>query len=337
MPLDEVFAYFDSYDKESYYAVACKGCEPSEDDLSAFEAIVGFCLPEEFRAFTMSSLGGLYLEVREELWRRPREFDVGPFWSFLYGIKVFGIAEDIPDWLDIRVRYQNLMETGVTGLVPFLCIEMPLEAADTAVDAQPLPGSEFMEILAKRQIELSRAQAEVLRRFLMDAKNGNELAGKLIDEASISFVGILPHIVNKDGCQPVLASLKEHPDVFLRFVANCGLAGSGDSDASEVIYAMLHDERLNTLDQRLLKTWALGAGMNPTKDDSKSILQHLMNLMGKGQKLKAGDECPNFVTTTQSGLELNFKKLKGRIIVLHFWSSSCAVPGSNARTYRDIV
>lgn len=27
------------------------------------------------------------------------------FWSFLYGIKVFGIAEDIPAWLDIRVQF----------------------------------------------------------------------------------------------------------------------------------------------------------------------------------------------------------------------------------------
>jgi peroxiredoxin len=194
----------------------------------------------------------------------------------------------------------------------------------TAADAQPLPGSEFMELLAKRQVELSPAQTETLRRFLSDTKRGDELAGKLKGEASISLVTILPHIVNKDGCQPVLASLKEHPDVFLRFVANCGLAGSGDSDASEVIYTMLHDQRLKALDQRLLKTWALGAGINPAKDDSKSILQHLTNLMGKAQKLTTGDECPDFAATTQSGVELNFKTLKGKIIVLHFWSSSCA-------------
>ena len=210
-----------------------------------------------------------------------------------------------------------------TAIFLTICFGMPLEAADTAADAQPLPGQEFMELLAKRQIELSPAQAETLRQFLSDTKREDELAGKLKEEASISFVEILPHIVNKDGCQPVLARLKEHPDVFLRFVANCGLAGSGDSDASDAIYNMLHDKHVNALDQRLLKSWALGAGITPAKDDSKSILQHLTALMGKTQKLKAGDECPDFAATTQSGVDLNFKTRKGKIVVLHFWSSSC--------------
>jgi hypothetical protein len=120
MPLEEIHAYFTSYDKSSYYAVACQGHEPGEDDVAAFETVAGFRMPDEFREFTMSSLGGLYLEVREELWRRAKEFDVGPFWSFLYGIKVFGIAEDIPDWLDIRVQYKEMNDSGVIGLVPFL-------------------------------------------------------------------------------------------------------------------------------------------------------------------------------------------------------------------------
>jgi peroxiredoxin len=81
---------------------------------------------------------------------------------------------------------------------------------------------------------------------------------------------------------------------------------------------------LNGLDQRLLKSWAVGAGIDPVKDDAKSILQHLKNLMGKVQKLKIGDDCPHFAATTQLGVELDFKKLQGKIIVLHFWSSSCA-------------
>tara|TARA_R110002073_G_scaffold75697_2_gene184579 strand:- start:11056 stop:11982 length:927 start_codon:yes stop_codon:yes gene_type:complete len=211
-----------------------------------------------------------------------------------------------------------------TAVLLAVCIGIPLEAADTAADVQPLPNSEFMELLAKRQIELDPDQTKTLLQFLTDAKKADEFVATLKDEASHSLIAVLPHIVNKDGCQPVLASLKEHPDVLLRFVANCGLAGSGDSDASEVVHALLHDQRLNALDQRLLKTWALGAGINPAKDDSRSILQHLMNLMSKTHKLKVGDECPSFAATTQSGVELNFKSLKGKVIVMHFWSSSCA-------------
>ena len=88
MPLDHVFNYFRGYDKRTYQVVACLGNEPNEADVAAFEAEVGFRLPDEFREFTMSGLGGLYMEVREQFWPRPKLYDVGPFWSFLFGLKV---------------------------------------------------------------------------------------------------------------------------------------------------------------------------------------------------------------------------------------------------------
>lgn len=116
MALKDVYSYFETYDKSTYLAVSCKGNEPSEKDLANFETLVGFRMPNEFREFTLSSLGGLCFEVREELWRHSRSCDFGPFWTSLYGIKVFGIANDIPEWLDIRVQKQ----TYGGGLVPFL-------------------------------------------------------------------------------------------------------------------------------------------------------------------------------------------------------------------------
>jgi len=120
MPLDDIFAYFRKYDKASFIVVACSGNEPSEPDILAFESEIGFRLPEDFRQFTLSPLGGLYMEVRENLWPRPKMYDVGPFWSFLYGLKVFGIASTIPEWLDIRNAYQKLRSEGFPDLVPFL-------------------------------------------------------------------------------------------------------------------------------------------------------------------------------------------------------------------------
>jgi hypothetical protein len=117
-----VFGNFRAYDKSSFAVAACQGAEPSEEDVAAFERVVGFRLPEEFREFTKSPLGGLYMEVREELWPRPKEFDVGPFWSFLYGLKVFGIADGIPPWLDIRAQFESFRSGGASDLVPFLQI-----------------------------------------------------------------------------------------------------------------------------------------------------------------------------------------------------------------------
>jgi len=123
MPVEEIFNYFRSYDKSRFQVFTCQGNEPSEGDVIAFERACGFRLPGEFRDFTQSALGGLYMEVREELWPRAKVYDVGPFWSFLYAIKVFGIATDIPGWLDIRARYAAFKNKGFGHLVPFLQIQ----------------------------------------------------------------------------------------------------------------------------------------------------------------------------------------------------------------------
>jgi hypothetical protein len=120
MALDDIFNFFRQYDKRFFEVVACQGNEPSEGDVASFEAEVGFRMPSEFREFTMSPLGGLYMEVREEFWPRPKLYEVGPFWSFLYGLKVFGIAEGIPQWLDIREEYKEFKADGFPDLIPFL-------------------------------------------------------------------------------------------------------------------------------------------------------------------------------------------------------------------------
>ena len=120
MALDDVYRYFSGWDRRSFEVVACRGNEPTEADIAAFEAVVGFRLPDEFREFTMSPLGGLYMAVREELWPRPEPYQVGPAWSFAYGLMVFGIAANIPDWLDIREQYREFRDEGFPELVPFL-------------------------------------------------------------------------------------------------------------------------------------------------------------------------------------------------------------------------
>ncbi|HYW71753.1 MAG TPA: SMI1/KNR4 family protein [Pyrinomonadaceae bacterium] len=125
MSLTKVYSYFRTYDKASFEVFACQGHEPSDKDVRTFEGEVGFSLPDEFREFTKSSLGGLYMAVRESLWPRPQEYAVGPFWSFLYGLMVYGMAEDIPDFLDVRIQYREFLtfresESDTTPLVPFL-------------------------------------------------------------------------------------------------------------------------------------------------------------------------------------------------------------------------
>jgi hypothetical protein len=146
--------YFAESDGESFEITACQGQEPTEADVAAFEAIVGFRLPDEFREFTMSRLGGLSMAVGEEL--RPQAFQVGPAWSFAYGLKVFGIAVEIPDWLDIRVQFQEFREEGFPDLVPFLQIECDADRYCFDRDGESSSGTMNSRICASRSRQASR-------------------------------------------------------------------------------------------------------------------------------------------------------------------------------------
>ncbi len=71
----------------------------------------------------MSPLGGLYAVARDEVWPPAEAYQVGPFWSFLRGVMVFGIAREIPEWLDLRVQHSRMKQEGYGHLVPFLQLE----------------------------------------------------------------------------------------------------------------------------------------------------------------------------------------------------------------------
>lgn len=122
MALNEIYNYFKNYDGRSYRVVAQQGNEPTEADLAAFEARIGFRLPDEFREFAVHPLGGLYMEVKEEIWPRPQKFQVGPFWSFLYGFMVYSLSSAAPGWMQMAKAWKRLSENGYPRLVPFLKI-----------------------------------------------------------------------------------------------------------------------------------------------------------------------------------------------------------------------
>lgn len=204
------------------------------------------------------------------------------------------------------------------------CLFPTILLADSAVDVAAMPQKELMQVLSARKVPISASQAKLFLSVLPQSIARNELEQTFKKSNSVSLLAILPHIVNKEGSQPVLASLREHDDAFLRFVANCGLAGSGDSDAAKKVHALLHDAGIGELEKRLIKTWAMGAGINPKKDDAEAILSHLMSLISKKQKFTPGEGCPQFSAITSSGVTLDSKTFKGKVVVLHFWASSCA-------------
>jgi hypothetical protein len=120
MPLHEIESYFRNYDKKSYEVFSQQGAEPSPAAVAAFEEYIGFRFPADFREFAIHPLGGLYMAVKEELWPRPRAYEVGPFWSFLYGLMVYGLSPKDPDWLHMSNAWRRMSEDGNPQFVPFL-------------------------------------------------------------------------------------------------------------------------------------------------------------------------------------------------------------------------
>lgn len=101
---------------------ACGEKPPSQADIAAYERDAGCELPSDFRAFAQGPLGGLYVEVKEEVWPRAKPLEVGPFWSFLYGLAVYGFVHDIPEWMDMRRQGETFRGAVGDTYLPFLKI-----------------------------------------------------------------------------------------------------------------------------------------------------------------------------------------------------------------------
>ncbi len=125
MPLTEVYEYFSTYRRATsdFEVFSARGDEASEADVAAFEDKIGFRFPDEFREFSVSYLGGLYMFAKEEIWPAPKAGDVGPYWSFLRGLIVFGLSKEAPDEIHMNARLTEFEASfGKRGLVPFLKI-----------------------------------------------------------------------------------------------------------------------------------------------------------------------------------------------------------------------
>jgi hypothetical protein len=109
-------------DADSFYMVASHDSAPDESALRSVADSLGCALPDEFIAHATNRYGGLYVEVREELWPRPKEFDVGPFWSFLYGLYTLNISEGIPDFMNLESNAREFQSDTQLTAIPFLKI-----------------------------------------------------------------------------------------------------------------------------------------------------------------------------------------------------------------------
>lgn len=81
--------------------------------IQAFEQEKSLSFPQEFKDF-LTYFGTMVLEVKEEIWRRPKMFDVMPAWKFGYGMFIYGLDQAYPN--DHWLYYHNNFNDELNGL-----------------------------------------------------------------------------------------------------------------------------------------------------------------------------------------------------------------------------
>ena len=120
-PRDRTWELLEKHlDRDSFYLVSAKDSAPTLETLRSLAEELACTFPEDFLLHATSENGGVYVEVVEEIWPRPKPLEVMPFWRGLYGLFVYGFAPEIPDWLNIRLEAQSFKEGSGLSAVPFL-------------------------------------------------------------------------------------------------------------------------------------------------------------------------------------------------------------------------
>jgi hypothetical protein len=74
----------------------------------------GVSYPTDFTAHVCGRFPGMYVEVKESVWPRPKENDVGPLWSFLYALHTYTPVPTSEPWMRLADAAESFQKQ--TGL-----------------------------------------------------------------------------------------------------------------------------------------------------------------------------------------------------------------------------
>ena len=98
------------------------------DDIIKIEKKLKIKFPGEYVAHLLAEGAdvlnerGIHIVVKEEVWPRPKLYDVLPFWSFLYGIHTYTPREESEDWMKLETVGEQFIEMTGIRAVPILQI-----------------------------------------------------------------------------------------------------------------------------------------------------------------------------------------------------------------------
>ena len=214
----------------------------------------------------------------------------------------------------------------LTYLVLFALVAPTIAIADSAASVSPLPFDKFSELAEKRIVKIGEETKAAI--LAMDGDTSSKefahIAKLLRNGTDAVTLKEFGPVLEGDGGQVIASTMTSHDDSVIRFYSNLVLASSGNSDSAAALHKLIHDEFLELTDKQMIKTWCEGVGIRAANDDSEKILEHLVTMASEQTRFKKGDAAPDFEVTTTSGRTISLSKLRGKVVVLHFWATSCS-------------
>jgi hypothetical protein len=113
----------------------------------------------------------VYIEVKPEVWPRAQEYDVGPFWSFLYGVHTFTASADSEPWMRLAQAGAEFQQrTGmraapilkVIGDADVYCVDAAGGIVQYCHDTDEMKATEFSTFgaLFDREVKALRTRTD---------------------------------------------------------------------------------------------------------------------------------------------------------------------------------
>jgi len=126
-----------------------------------------------------------------------------------------------------------------------------------------------------------------------------------------------------ESTRKALEMLAEHEDPLIAFLSCVPLTQSGSEKHAKVMHSLIHSEKPTALQQQLIRSLCASFRVSPDTDSPDDILKYLVNMVSTEPFHKPGDAAPVFRIKDTNGVVLSLEDLRGKVVVLHFWATSC--------------
>ncbi len=120
VPEDQTMAILDRYLTRDFRVFPMAEEPTSQQLVLSVAKKIGVTVPPEVLAHLAGQFPGVYVEAKEDVWPRAKEFAVGPFWSFLYGVHTYTASPESEEWMRMDVVAEYLYQETGEKVLPVL-------------------------------------------------------------------------------------------------------------------------------------------------------------------------------------------------------------------------